>query len=263
MICINCGAEYSDELLKCPYCGTQNDIVAEKEKESILKRYDAQAKDIENEAKFYPKKRANELTKKILKVIAILTAAGIFVTVLFNFFVRRMDERAYAGVDKDKKILSELMEQRDYDGMNRYLQKNGIKVYEYEVYEQVLDAYKAYIRVLEEREDLEEYAGYMREGDGRQQMENREIWTPSVKLSISQILYNGQDVIHIYNKYGTDAAFMGNEEQLKEIYEETVTIFKEYGYSEEEIQEIELGENSSMWTELRSKLEDYFWREIL
>ena len=56
---------------------------------------------------------------------------------------------------------------------------------------------------------------------------------------------------------------MGNEEQLQEIYEETVTIFKEYGYSEEEIQEIELGENSSMWEELIAKLEDYFWREIL
>lgn len=263
MICINCGGEYADNLLKCPYCGTQNDIVAEEEKRSTLKSYDAQAKEIEKEEKAYPKKRANELTKKILKVIGILALAAVFATLLFNAFVRRMDAKEYAGVDKDKKILSELMEQRDYDGMNRYLEKNGIKVSEYEIYEQVLDSYKAYTRVLEEREDLEEYAGYMREGDSKQQIKNREIWASGMRLSISQILYNGQDVIHLYNKYGTDAAFMGNEEQLQEIYEETVTIFKEYGYSEEEIQEIELGENSSMWEELIAKLEDYFWREIL
>ncbi len=263
MICQNCGGEYTDNLLRCPYCLTENKEAAEKEKSDILKGYDAQAKDIENEAKAYPKKRANELTKKMLKVIGILVLAAIFATLLFNAFVRRMDAKEYAGVDKDKKILSELMGQRDYDGMNQYLQKNGIKGSRYEIYEQVLDAYKAYTRVLEEREDLEEYAGYMREGDGKQQIRNREIWASSMRLSISQILYNGQDVIHIYNKYGTDAAFMGNEEQLKELYEETVTIFREYGYSEEEIQEIELGENSIMWDELVAKMEDYFWREIL
>ena len=36
MICENCGAEYDEHLLLCPYCGTENDRAAQLEHQKEL-----------------------------------------------------------------------------------------------------------------------------------------------------------------------------------------------------------------------------------
>ena len=40
MICKNCSAKISDDILLCPYCGTENLKVAQKEQQDYIESYD-------------------------------------------------------------------------------------------------------------------------------------------------------------------------------------------------------------------------------
>jgi len=60
-----------------------------------------------------------------------------------------------------------------------------------------------------------------------------------------------------------DDVFLGNEERLKEMYDFSTTVFNLAGFTEEEIQELSLGEKSPIWDDLYQKLVDYYWEEIM
>ena len=123
MICKNCGGEFDGSLLRCPYCGFQNEKVAKKQKKEILKKYDEEAKAIEAEANQYTKKRTAQITRNIFAIIGAVAVVSVLVAVLYFLFIRKMDEKAYGVVEKHENTLDELMENRDYEGMIDYAEK--------------------------------------------------------------------------------------------------------------------------------------------
>ncbi len=263
MICKNCGGEFDGALLRCPYCGFQNKKVAEKQKKAILKGYDEEAKAIEKEANQYTGKRTRQITRKIIVVIGILAVLSVLISVLYFFLVRKSVERAYDIVETHKTALDEMMEVRNYEGMIDYVEKYDIKLVEYEKHKQVIEIYRYYSSVVSHEEDLYMYAGHMKQGDEEQQAHNREAWEFNMEVALTRILYDGSAVIRYYNRYGTDDIFLGNEEYLSSMYENTVFVFRQAGFTEEEIQESALGEKSPIWDDLYQKLVDYYWEEIM
>ena len=88
MICPNCGGEFADWALKCPYCGGVNDKGAEaeymKHMEELRKRLDNL--DEESEASY--SKSMSRTVKRLLIVIGILLAAAVVIILAF-FIVRK------------------------------------------------------------------------------------------------------------------------------------------------------------------------------
>ena len=90
MICPNCGGEFADWALKCPYCGGVNDKGAEaeymKHMEELRKRLDNL--DEESEASY--SKSMSRTVKRLLIVIGILLAAAV--VIILAFFIVRKNE---------------------------------------------------------------------------------------------------------------------------------------------------------------------------
>lgn len=263
MICKNCGGEFDGSLLRCPYCGFQNEKTAKKQKKEILKKYDEEAKAIEAEANQYTKKRTAQITRNIFAIIGAVAVVSVLVAVLYFLFIRKMDEKAYGVVEKHENTLDELMENRDYEGMIDYAEKYDINLAYYEKHQQVIVMYRNYDSVRSHEENLYMYAGHMKQGDEEHQADNKERWTFNVEVALTRILYDGAAVVRDYNRYGLDDVFLGNEENLKEMYTFSTTVFNLAGFTEEEIQELALGEKSPIWDDLYQKLLDYYWEEIM
>lgn len=263
VICVNCGGEYADSLLRCPYCSYENKIEADKQKANILKGYDKEAETIKKNAKGYTAKRTNQITKKIFLIIGVLAVLGALFTLGYFLVLRKMDERSYASVEENKKELDSMMLALDYEGMLEYMEKNDISIAYYDKYEQVLEIYMMYKNIASHDTDLYTYAGHMKQGDEERQAYNTEAWTFNVEVALTRILYDGYAVVRDYNRYGTDDVFLGNETCMEGLYDNTVAIFRRYGFTDEEIQEMGLGEDSQIWDELYQKLLDYYWEEIM
>jgi hypothetical protein len=80
---------------------------------------------------------------------------------------------------------------------------------------------------------------------------------------LTGILDDGAAVVRDYNRDGLDDIYLGNEGRLKEMYDFSTTVFNLAGFTQEEIQELALGEKSPIWDDLYQKLVNYYWEEIM
>ena len=151
----------------------------------------------------------------------------------------------------------------DMEAIMETAEKYDLNLAYYEKQQQVINIYRNYNSVRSHEEDLYMYAGHMKQGDEEHQADNRERWTFNVEVALTRILYDGSAVVRDYNRYGLDDVFLGNEERLKEMYDFSTTVFNLAGFTEEEIQELSLGEKSPIWDDLYQKLVDYYWEEIM
>lgn len=78
MICKHCGAEYAKDQKKCPYCASENEKHARKEKKKILKAYDKEAQEIEAEMIRQNEETVARWTKYIVIAIAVIGVVGLF-----------------------------------------------------------------------------------------------------------------------------------------------------------------------------------------
>lgn len=78
MICKHCGAEYDKYQAKCPYCASENEKNARKEKNKILNAYDKEAKKMEDDMIYQNEVTVAKWTKYILVVIGVIAVVGLF-----------------------------------------------------------------------------------------------------------------------------------------------------------------------------------------
>lgn len=127
MKCINCGADFQTADLKCPYCGTVNEIGADWQAERV--HYKNQYEKILQEIKAYgPMYVANKIVNKALVIFAIAMAVLTFVYMLPAIFedVSLWAKRTAAG-----NLIEDKMEEYHKEG-----QWNDLRILmdEYQMY---------------------------------------------------------------------------------------------------------------------------------
>jgi len=251
MICKNCGGEYSDEALHCPYCHTENKKVAARQKKAILNSYDIEAEKIKEQAKQYPQKTVNKWTRYIFVGMGILVAVGFTVTMISILATKIGSNHKYAKMQSHKQKLEEMLTGEDYEGIKEYMAKEELYSYGYENYWQIQDAYTQCVNIEES------IAGIVTLEDDI--YKSREEWELYIEYDISRILRGAEILLFYYEDECRDDVFRGNEAALESICEQGLGLLEEFNFSEEEMREIKLGSESSQKEVLIQKLEDYFW----
>lgn len=252
MICKSCSAEYDDNVLTCPYCGSENKEAARELKEDILENYDREAEHIKTMAEQYPEKTARKWTKKIVCVAAILLALGIVLGMIAIVAGKLSVNVGYKSSQKHVERLEELFLAGDYAKIEEYLDKKGLYDVTYDKYTEVkrVYTYDSYMRNdMQFAEDI--LSGGMTDADKE---EHLRIWC-------EDILKDASLAMEMSLEYSEDMQFLGNEDVLRDFYNETVSCLKDFGFSEEEIDRIEHMDKKNLPEDLVEKLFTYYWTQ--
>lgn len=250
MICKNCGGEYDKGSISCPYCHTENRKVALRRKKEILKGYDKEAQMMQEQAERYVEQTANKITGYIVRALGIAAVLGIVIAIISVMAVKYQTNHKYALALETKQQLEEMLMAGQYSEMDAYMQekKTGVG---YEKYDQVVRMYRYYERV-------KEYESYIitTSADFKK---SRSEWNSVVDIYVDEILDNAARAISIYESYGKDKEFRGNEKALEEIYHLVAEEMEQYGFNEENLGEMMLEDESVSYDEFHDIVQEYYW----
>lgn len=251
MICKNCGAEYEDNRLSCPYCHTENRKAVNRKKKEILNQYDKEAASIRAQAETYAERTANNMTRKIFIILGILAACGIVSAIILIILSNFRVNYEYRQKTKHVQQLEEMLATADYAGMEAYLRERNL-FSGYDKYQQPAELYRRYLRIKEDGQQIQSID--MREEWGYEK------WKSLTEYYVEDILDSAAVVIDDYQKYTMDKEFLGNEEVLGEIYLLVAEELELYGFTKEDLSEIELKNQGNRWNELRDRIWEYYWQ---
>lgn len=198
MICKNCGNEYDEHEVVCPFCGTENELEAKRREKQDLLKAERQEEDEEKE-------KAERIA--LFKKIGIISAAVLVVLLCIFFFVYKYTTSDTAVEKKAEELatLENYYQNQEYAEIIDYLQDCE---YSY------TSDYEKYITVSRIASAGEQYIGKMEKLREQSKTENV---TPTLSNTLSEIL--GQ--LKILNKYESDGFVYGEEEVVRyyqEIY---------------------------------------------
>lgn len=252
MICKNCGAEYPDSDLQCPYCRTENIKVALRRKKEILQGYDKEEKQIRAETAEFPKKTVNKWTKYIIIALGIAAAVGVLFGIIALIGTIVSTDYEYQKKQDYEKELEKLFVAGDYAAMDEYMTEEEIRGYD--KYDQVCDMYGYYLRIKEG------YDGIM---EGNIDMyDNRQEWEESQEYLFKSVLSGGMRLADDYERYGQDNIFLGNEDALEELYEAGMKELEKYGFTKEDMEQLVQDEEGPKRDEMYREMVDYFWEKV-
>lgn len=151
--CGSCGAEFDDDLPKCPYCGSVNLKGAEKEYMEKLEDVREDMGGLDDvpleELKDAFQKQGKRLKKVVLTILALMAAVLLVV-----FFVNRRDEKDYRDQylweQENFPILDELYDAGEYDEMLEVMGRLMAVDEDHDVYRwQHYNFYLAYDRAVD------------------------------------------------------------------------------------------------------------------
>ncbi len=245
MICNQCGAEFDNRLLQCPYCHSENRKEANRQKRQILEGYDREAENIRKEAEKYTQKTAGRWTKKLLIGIGIALAIGAVLTVVYLLGSRIFVKVEYAGKDATLAKLEEFYQAGEYAALAEYMWEEDLYGRDYGKYGEVWEIYA-------ELEDMEQAVQYMEKVNSyttftREELwENFEFWAEDYISSAKKAMTSADTYLH-------DRVFWENEEGLQYLLDATVKNLTDIGFSQEEIERIATEDTESM-VDLEEKL---------
>lgn len=117
MICKSCGAEFSAELLQCPFCGTENEKEAVEQQEEYIKQVEQKIEAVKEMPKEVAKKANSWLTKLVIGIVilAIVILVGAFL------IVRLLDATSVQRQQKKLDKLEAMYQAEQYEEMEEYL----------------------------------------------------------------------------------------------------------------------------------------------
>jgi len=253
MICKNCGAEYDNGSLSCPYCHTENRKAVLRRKKEILKGYDKEAEAMHKQAESYVERTANRITGRIMIILGIMAALGIVTAVISVIATKHQVNHKYALDAENKQALEELLMDGNYSDMDVYMREKKVGV-GYEKYDQVVRMYRHYQRI-------KEYDSYIRTSSV-DFAKSRTDWESIVEFYVDEILDNSARAISIYENNGKDKEFLGNEKALEEIYHWVAGEMEQYDFGEEDFSEIALEDKSVRCEEFHDIVLEYYWEMV-
>ena len=251
MICKNCGGEYADNDIKCPYCGSENKIAAGRKKKEILHSYDVEAAKIRKQAEDFPEKTANRWTQNLLRIVGILAAIGVLITVIaiiwanFSTGLERRNEQRHI------KKLEELYQAENYEEMDEYMDDKELWGREYDKYDQLTSVYQDYSRMEEHIRALEEII----DNDVYIESQKEEL----ARWRLEEVLYYASRVLKLCRSNIDDMVYHENEDRLEGFYKNCVQKLKGFGYSDAQIEQIANWDRKSSIEELIQIIRDYYF----
>lgn len=252
MICKNCSGEYSETLLQCPYCGTENKEAAGRMKKEVLAHYEKEEQQIRKEAESFPEKAANKWSGHIVRGVVILLIACVIITILAVLIGKMAVNFSFAGEERHLAKLEKLYELEDYEGMRDYINKK-------ELYENTYDKYTQTESVAYHNVRIEEHLASIQRNLDSDAM----TWEEKVENSryyMENILEESAELLQECRSFSEDMIFLENEDRLLEFYEACRAQLKAYGYSGEEITQLEKHGETDDYSEFLPVLEQYFFQ---
>lgn len=228
MRCKACGADYDSKFDNCPFCNSENDVKAARKIEEELNKYDEEAEDMEE----LPRK-VSSFSGKIIFAIFILAGIIVVLVVLFSDSLFSKNEETQetkqdSNVVKHIEKLENLLEDKDYKGIDDYLYEENLYGSDYRKYSEVGNTYQYYDWMCEDIKWLET----MRDEGTKWSIEQK-------KDTVQMVLYDGLRCLHEINEYCMDRIPRKNEEYLQEIYDMTLSELNEsIGLDKEECEEM-------------------------
>ena len=140
MICKNCGGEFSDELTKCPYCGTMNRKGAYKDFRKKISRIIDRLLGLKAEAYDSVTKMIGISLLRSVIVVAVICALAFFASLMVNvnyYNDAEYDEEAYQKIiweNENLVSLNEAYENKDFVTVEKLLNQRYSVGYSWEHY---------------------------------------------------------------------------------------------------------------------------------
>lgn len=245
MVCNQCGAEYKNDLLQCPYCHSENQKEAKRQKRRILERYDREAADIRQETEKYPEKAANKFTKYLVLCICAALAVGIIAIVIYLLCSKIFFKMEYAGKEAHIAKLEAYFDAGDYAGLSGYMDDKNLYSRDYDKYGEVWDVYDRLTDMDEAIENVSEISE-VKTFTEEEKWQCAEYWLGIYVESAKQVLT-------LADEYTQDKVFRGNEEVLLTLRAEATGKLTDTGFTQEEIDRL-YQEDLENLTDLKERL---------
>lgn len=160
MICSNCGGAYEEIDLECPFCGRENEVMAERLKQEKLLALDREAEEIQK----LPEKILYRSTDKILKIAGIAFGILVLVVVLGIVGSRVLTHREYVERQEQIAEIEEIYAAGDLEALVIYMDDHEVYGFDFAKYCDIGYAYRDYrnacnaLDELYERIDRESFA---------------------------------------------------------------------------------------------------------
>ncbi|MGN0515105.1 MAG: hypothetical protein ACI4GD_12590 [Lachnospiraceae bacterium] len=219
--CNNCGAEFSGELTKCPFCGYENTAAVQK---NYYEKIDKLIEERE-QIKHLPEKKLSKYTKKIM-----MFALGALVLIVvfwgISFWLRGIEKNRQIETEKEnKQIMEEYLANDAYEDFYNFY-KNLDYNSSYRKYNEIANVYNAYDNLK-----------YYLEATADSVRSNISV---EMKLSsIAGVVRNIRDIYQDVDEYKNDNMRLGNNRELDAVLDMSCFAFLEtFPVGEEMLEEI-------------------------
>ena len=137
MICKNCSAKISKDELLCPYCGTENSEVAQREQQDYIEGDEKKKRAL----KKVPEKVVKKTTKGFFYVAGGIFGAVILLLIVSGAFSKLTQADMLSKQEKELEKLEEYYLSGEYAAMTKYLDKIDKRGGSYEKYRRVARLY--------------------------------------------------------------------------------------------------------------------------
>lgn len=165
MVCNSCGSEYDEKLLQCPYCGSENEVLARKKQREYIATYEKKI----NELGSVPKEMAKSAANKVVKIVTVLVALFLVMAGIVWLITRQQASKALDKQQRQLAKLEEYYQAGNYAEIGGYLDEIEGYGSSYEKYRQIEQVYYRYEDIQEsvksDIEMLEQYGLSMAEED--------------------------------------------------------------------------------------------------
>ena len=144
IICDNCGAEYDDNLERCPYCGGDNFGKSAQMHEDAIHEFEREKKQWEE----MPDKVAKKGMSIVAKAVLIFFACVLAVSALFFISSTISNRISYGKKTARLNKLETMFQEEDYSGIYHYMK---------EMDDRYKSDYNKYIKVYTMQECIERY----------------------------------------------------------------------------------------------------------
>lgn len=145
MICPNCGGEYADWALRCPYCDSVNEESSERVYMEHMHDIRDRLDDIDDNAKKSYKEAITKSTKKTFSTVGKIAAILAIIVIVITIIHFSLDAR-----DKSKRLAIAEWQKEEYVKLDSWYDKGN--------YDEILDEYYDYI--LDSKYDIYNWSHY-------------------------------------------------------------------------------------------------------
>ena len=226
MICKNCGAEYDDNLIQCPYCEAENtQKVYQNHYEYIddLKKRTTDVKNLSN-------KITNTSTSIFVKGIVAFVVIIVIVLIIGFIWAKANGAIGLENQEKDLEKLESLYQSGNYNEMLEYYYDCDSRGGAFEKYYRIGSVYGTYEWAVSDVDNLKTYAGFVKDGTAK-----AELMDTDIKTCLKHIFEAMSEIA----EYREEGYLYGEEEVLEQIDGNLYEILEEeLFWAEDKIEEL-------------------------